>query len=192
VLLHGGGATSTVRFSTVGEPTQERRVYAIDQIGDPGPACTTVRDQRRSDYMSWLDSTLDGLRVASERLAGANYALHAQNRAQRLVLLAPTACFSGMCCRNPDMCATRTGRPLDPAGAAEAGVGADGVIRCVRKRRRAEAVEIPSARDHGACDATAVQDLRPTLPGVGQRVRSTRTASATVTTASGPPMKTSR
>jgi len=105
VLLHGGGATSTVWFANVGALSRTHRVYAVDQMGDAG---RSVHDgqpiKRPADLMSWLDALLDGLGLDGAALVGhsyggwlaLSYALHAPARVRKLVLLDPTYCFTGM------------------------------------------------------------------------------------------------
>ncbi len=105
VLLHSGGATSTVWFANVGELSRARRVYAVDLIGDPG---RSVNDGQRlrtaSDLMSWLDGVFDHLGLGQADLCGhsyggwiaLSYTLHAPQRVRRLALLDPTKCFAGL------------------------------------------------------------------------------------------------
>jgi pimeloyl-ACP methyl ester carboxylesterase len=105
VLLHGGGATSTVWFANVAALSRTHRVVALDAIGDAG---RSVADGQRiralPDLMGWLDATLDHLGLDDVRLCGhsyggwlaLNYALHAPTRVRRLALLDPTECFAGM------------------------------------------------------------------------------------------------
>jgi pimeloyl-ACP methyl ester carboxylesterase len=104
VLLHGGGATSTVWFAVVGELARRHRVYAVDQIGDAGRSVHDGRPLRGAgDFAAWLDTVLDGLGVPSTALAGHSYggwlaltyALSAPGRVSRLVLLDPAECFTG-------------------------------------------------------------------------------------------------
>lgn len=102
VLLHGGGATSTVWFANVGELTRTHRVFAVDRGGRSvfdGAPFTTV-----NDLTAWLSAVFDGLGLESAALCGhsyggwvaLNYALHAPQRVRQLALLDPTECFSGM------------------------------------------------------------------------------------------------
>ncbi len=104
VLLHGGGATSTVWFAVVGDLARRHRVYAVDQIGDAGRSVHDGRPLRAAgDLTDWLDTVLDGLGVPSTALAGhsyggwlaLSYALSAPQRVSRLVLLDPAECFTG-------------------------------------------------------------------------------------------------
>src|SRR4051794_2833828 len=105
VLLHGGGATSTVWFANVGDLSRTHRVYAVDQINDAGRSVAGGRPLRSGpDLMAWLDALLTGLGLDAVRLCGhsyggwlaLNYALHAPQRVTHLALLDPTLCFAGM------------------------------------------------------------------------------------------------
>ena len=104
VLLHGGGATSTIWFANVAGLSRTRRVYALDALGDRGRSIYDGEPMTgRADLMSWLDSCLDGLGVTRADLCGHSYgawilmryALHAPDRVSRLALLDPTQCFGG-------------------------------------------------------------------------------------------------
>lgn len=102
VLLHGGGATSTVWFANVADLARTHRVFAVDgdgrSIHNGAPIATAV------DFMAWLDAVLSGLGVESTALCGHSYgawqalgyALHARERVTKLVLLDPTDCFAPM------------------------------------------------------------------------------------------------
>jgi pimeloyl-ACP methyl ester carboxylesterase len=105
VLLHGGGATSTVWFANVEQLSRAHRVYAIDMIGGAG---RSVHDGAPTgtpaDLLDWLDAVLDALGVDIGYFCGhsyggwlaLNYALHAPQRVRRLALLDPTTCFAGL------------------------------------------------------------------------------------------------
>ncbi|MFJ6619479.1 alpha/beta fold hydrolase [Kitasatospora sp. NPDC091335] len=105
VLLHGGGATSTMWFANAGAWAEAgHRVLAVDLIGDPG---RSVHDGAALDgvpgLLGWLDAVLDRLDVPRADLCGHSYggwialeyALHAPARVGRLALLDPTQCFAG-------------------------------------------------------------------------------------------------
>jgi pimeloyl-ACP methyl ester carboxylesterase len=105
ILLHGGGATSTVWFANVADLAQSHRVYAIDTIGDAGRSRATGRPiTNRHDLMTWLDGVLDGLGLLGAAIVGhsyggwigLSYALHAPQRVRALALLDPTQCFAGL------------------------------------------------------------------------------------------------
>ncbi|MFJ8624718.1 alpha/beta fold hydrolase [Kitasatospora sp. NPDC093550] len=105
VLLHGGGATSTMWFANAAAwAGAGHRVLAVDLIGDPG---RSVHDGTAltglPGLLGWLDAVLDELGVAEADFCGHSYggwialeyALHAPARAGRLALLDPTQCFAG-------------------------------------------------------------------------------------------------
>lgn len=102
VLLHGGGATSTVWFAMV----QNRRIFAIDQINDSGRSVPSPSRpiRTRDDLTTWLDSVLTGLGLETAALGGhsyggwlaLNYALDFPERISHLALLDPSMCFAGM------------------------------------------------------------------------------------------------
>jgi pimeloyl-ACP methyl ester carboxylesterase len=107
VLLHSGGATSTVWFNNVADLARAHRFYAVDQINDAGRSVPHGRPVRsRDDLMAWLDAVLTGLGLDAVRLRlcghsyggwlALNYALHAPQRVTHLALLDPTLCFAGM------------------------------------------------------------------------------------------------
>ncbi|MEU3406947.1 alpha/beta fold hydrolase [Streptomyces sp. NPDC006670] len=114
VLLPGGGATSTVWGACVAAGlARDRRVYAVDLVGDPGLSVPEPGRGIRTpeDLAGWLDAVLDGL-VPEGRitLAGHSYgawiaAQYAARRVgwyaprprlDRLVLLDPTRVFTGL------------------------------------------------------------------------------------------------
>ncbi|MFF7995294.1 alpha/beta fold hydrolase [Kitasatospora xanthocidica] len=105
VLLHGGGATSTMWFANAAALAGAgHRVLAVDLIGDPG---RSVHDGAALDgvpgLLGWLDAVLDELSVTGADFCGHSYggwialeyALHAPARVRRLALLDPTQCFAG-------------------------------------------------------------------------------------------------
>ncbi|MCW2637958.1 MAG: hypothetical protein JWP76_264 [Dactylosporangium sp.] len=105
VLLHSGGATSTVWFSNVGELSRTYRVYAVDMIGGAGRSVHNGQPTRTlADFIDWLDALFDGLGIDSADLAGhsyggwlaLNYALQAPQKVRTLALLDPTTCFAGL------------------------------------------------------------------------------------------------
>ncbi|HKE64405.1 MAG TPA: alpha/beta hydrolase [Micromonosporaceae bacterium] len=103
VLLHGGGATSTVWYGVVGDLVEHYRVYAIDAIGDLGRSIYNGAPiGGAAGLTAWLDEVLDAVRVTDvAAIAGHSYGawvamrytLHAPDRVRRLVLLDPTECF---------------------------------------------------------------------------------------------------
>ena len=105
LLLHGGGATSTVWFDNVAHLSRDHRVYAVDTIGDAGRSRHDGRPiKSREDLMAWVDGILDGLGLLGAAVVGhsygawiaLSYALHAPQRVRALALLDPNQCFAGM------------------------------------------------------------------------------------------------
>ncbi|GGK93864.1 carboxylesterase [Planomonospora parontospora subsp. parontospora] len=104
VLLHGGGATSAVWFANVAALGAAHRVYAVDQIGEPGGSVHDGRPIRDGgDLMDWLESTFAGLGLDRADLCGHSsggelalgFALRSPQRVRRLALIDPTRCFTG-------------------------------------------------------------------------------------------------
>lgn len=104
VLLHAGGATSTVWFANVGELSRTHRVYAVDTIGDAGRSVNNGHPvDSLAGFMEWLDGLFGALSLDSASLCGhsygawlaLNYTLHAPQRVRKLALLDPTDCFAG-------------------------------------------------------------------------------------------------
>jgi len=106
VLLHGGGATSTVWFANAADLAQTHRILAIDQINEAGRSLPSGSRPIRSreDLMAWLAAVLTGLGLDSVRIGGhsyggwlsLNFALDFPGRVSHLALLDPTMCFAGM------------------------------------------------------------------------------------------------
>ncbi|MFJ5043445.1 alpha/beta fold hydrolase [Streptomyces sp. NPDC088719] len=109
VLLPGGGATSTVWHAQAAHLGRERRVHAVDLIGEPGRSTPGERPIRTvADLTGWLGAVLEALSAGADGrrpvLAGHSYgawialhhALHADPRhLAGLVLVDPTQCFTG-------------------------------------------------------------------------------------------------
>jgi pimeloyl-ACP methyl ester carboxylesterase len=103
VLLAGHGATSAVWFSVAPELAQQHRVYALDLPGDAGRS-TASPPRTVDDLMTWLTGVLDRLGIDRPRLAGHSYGawialtytLQNPDRVDRLALIDPTDCFTGL------------------------------------------------------------------------------------------------
>jgi pimeloyl-ACP methyl ester carboxylesterase len=95
LLLHGGGATSTVWFALASELAASYRIYAPDLVGDPGRSVPERRLRSVGDFVEWLDGVLDGLALDETALCGHSYggwiatcyALSRPGRINRLALL---------------------------------------------------------------------------------------------------------
>ena len=97
VLLHGYMATSLMWAPNVAAFSRHHRVYAIDVMGQPGKSIPAEPIRSAADYVSWLNTTLYGLRIDRFALAGQsfggwlalNYAIAQPDRVEKLVLLSP-------------------------------------------------------------------------------------------------------
>ncbi|MET9272847.1 alpha/beta fold hydrolase [Kribbella sp. NPDC003557] len=105
VLLAGHGATSPVWFTVAPRLAEQYRVYAVDLIVDAGRSTNTGRTPETPDDLhSWLTSTFDGLGVERAALCGHSYgawialtyAIARPERVERLALLDPTDCYTGL------------------------------------------------------------------------------------------------
>jgi pimeloyl-ACP methyl ester carboxylesterase len=141
VLLAGHGATSAVWYSVAPQLAANHRVYAVDLMGDAGRSVSNGTPLRTpEDLHRWLTEVLDGLDVDRADFCahsyGAwialSYALASPARVDRLALIDPTNCFTGLSARyvvralpmllRPTKARTTTflrwetqGVPLDPA-----------------------------------------------------------------------------
>jgi pimeloyl-ACP methyl ester carboxylesterase len=104
VLLHGYMATSVMWAPNVGDFAKDRRVYAIDVMGQPSKSIPTEPIRSANDYAVWLGETLDALYLDRVSLVGQsyggwlalNFALFAPHRLHTLVLLSPGGGFAPM------------------------------------------------------------------------------------------------
>jgi pimeloyl-ACP methyl ester carboxylesterase len=104
LLLHGGGATSTVWFANVADLAAAHRVYAPDLMGHAGRSVAEGAPiDTAEDMVEWLGAVLDGLGLTATDVVGHSYggwlalshALRAPDRVRKLALLDPTRCFTG-------------------------------------------------------------------------------------------------
>ncbi|MGW5190269.1 alpha/beta fold hydrolase [Kribbella sp. NPDC004138] len=105
VLLPGHGATSPVWFTVAPRLAEQYRVYAVDLIVDAGRSTNTGRTPKTPDDLhSWLSNTFDGLGIERAALCGHSYgawialtyAIAHPERVERLALLDPTDCWTGL------------------------------------------------------------------------------------------------
>lgn len=97
VLLHGYMATSLMWAPNVADFSRHFRVYAIDVMGQPGKTIPREPIRSAADYVTWLNTTLYGLRLHRVSLAGQSYggwlaldyAIAEPERVEKLVLLSP-------------------------------------------------------------------------------------------------------
>ncbi len=100
VLLHAAFNLGAVQwFRNAARLSPRHRIYAVDFVGAPGKSTQTRPIVSPEDCASWLTSLLDGLESGRASLIGSsqggwmalNLAVHAPDRCDRLVLLAPAA-----------------------------------------------------------------------------------------------------
>jgi pimeloyl-ACP methyl ester carboxylesterase len=99
VLLHATGMSSTVWFPNAGDLSRTHRIFAVDVVNEPGRTRQSRMLRDPGDCAAWLLAVLDELHIARASLIGSslggwlaiNLALHAPQRVEQLVLLAPAA-----------------------------------------------------------------------------------------------------
>jgi pimeloyl-ACP methyl ester carboxylesterase len=99
VLLHATGMSSTVWFPNAGALGRMHRFFAVDIANEPGRTRQTRLLRDPADCAMWLLAVLDELGISRATLIGSsvggwfsiNLALHAPERMEKLVLLAPAA-----------------------------------------------------------------------------------------------------
>jgi pimeloyl-ACP methyl ester carboxylesterase len=97
VLLHCFATSLTSWAYNVAPLSQNHRVYALDMMGQPGKSIPDQPIQDRDDLAEWLTNSLDQLGIHRTDLigysfggfAGLNYAMHAPDRLNKLILLSP-------------------------------------------------------------------------------------------------------
>jgi pimeloyl-ACP methyl ester carboxylesterase len=101
VLLHGMNASSTMWYPNIKALSQNYRVYAIDNLLEPGKS-QMIREVKSMDkVISWYIEIFDQLKLNSFTLIGAskggwlavNIALHQRSRISNLILLSPLQTF---------------------------------------------------------------------------------------------------
>ncbi|WP_158884646.1 alpha/beta fold hydrolase [Amycolatopsis anabasis] len=98
LALHGSAGNAAGWLPRVAAWTRDRRVYAVDVIGEPGLSAPSRPPLASAEYASWLDDVLDGLALTStsivaESLGGwfaLDYATRRPERITELALLNPS------------------------------------------------------------------------------------------------------
>jgi pimeloyl-ACP methyl ester carboxylesterase len=99
LLLHAYQATSAQWVALAGLLSGERRIYAVDLMGDAGHSTPGTRPVATpADLVEYLDTVLDGLGLRSAEVCGHSfggwialtYGLERPARVDRLILLDPT------------------------------------------------------------------------------------------------------
>lgn len=103
VLLHGRNTPSVSWFKLVTHLHDRYQVFAIDTMGEPGLSQNNgVVLSDETDYLLWLDKTLDRLGLDRVHLAGhsfggwvaTHYAIEHPERLSRLTLIDPAQVFA--------------------------------------------------------------------------------------------------
>jgi len=104
VLLHGYYATAAMWYPNVAALSQHYRVYAVDEIGQPGQTAPAANITGRADLAEWLLDVFKGLHIDKADVAGhsyggwltANLALYAPQAVDRIILLAPAGTVTNL------------------------------------------------------------------------------------------------
>lgn len=103
LLFPGGGATATAWSAVAGGLGAERRVVAVDPIGQPGSSTASkCAMHTQEDVARWCDELLEHLEETAVDIVGHSYgawisltyAIRSPARVRRLALLDPTDCFA--------------------------------------------------------------------------------------------------
>jgi pimeloyl-ACP methyl ester carboxylesterase len=103
VLIHAYQATSAEWIELARALSTDRRVFAVDVIGDAGHSSTGVRAiSTITDMVEWLVTVMDGLQLITAELCGHSYgawialayAIERPTRVSRVTLLDPTMSFA--------------------------------------------------------------------------------------------------
>ncbi|MFV2197834.1 alpha/beta fold hydrolase [Nocardiopsis sp. LOL_012] len=97
VLLHGSGANSATWGGDVAQWSRDRRVYAVDLVGEAGLSAPSRPVLGSEAPALWLDDVLEGLGVERAAFVGLSlggwtaldYAVRRPERVERLALLCP-------------------------------------------------------------------------------------------------------
>ncbi len=97
LLLHGGTSNATSWAGDVAVYAEHFRVYAVDQIGDPGRSAPTRPSFESDAFAEWLDDVRIGLKLEKMMLVGLSqggwialkYAITYPVHVSALVLLTP-------------------------------------------------------------------------------------------------------
>ncbi len=104
VMLHGMNASSTMWYPNVGPLVTDYRIYAIDDLTEPGRSELLEPIDYIEDLISWYIEILDQLDIQNFILIGASkggwlavkLALRIPHRVEKMVLLSPLQTFSNI------------------------------------------------------------------------------------------------
>lgn len=101
VLLHSFFSSLTNWAYTIADLSRKYRVYALDMMGQPGKSIPDQPIRNCAEMAEWVTSILDALEIPQTHVVGysyggfaaLNYAIHAPDRVNKLVLLTPVGGF---------------------------------------------------------------------------------------------------
>lgn len=104
VLLHAYLFSATEWYANVAALAANHRLYVVDVMGDMTQTVQSRPFRKRAETAIWLSELLDALGIERTIMIGhsygawltLNFALHAPERLERMVLLAPAASFMPM------------------------------------------------------------------------------------------------
>ena len=102
VAFHGKSISSTMWLPLLPTLAASRRVYLVDAVGDLNRSVARTVLSSNQRIVSWIDETLDGLRVDRPAMVGASlgswtathYAMARPERVERLALVGPAGLVS--------------------------------------------------------------------------------------------------
>jgi pimeloyl-ACP methyl ester carboxylesterase len=102
VLLHGMNASSTMWYPNISALSQQYRVYAIDNLLEPGKSQLNGDVKGIEGLIKWYNEIFDQLKLEQYSLIGAskggwlavNIALHQGSRIEKLILISPLQTFT--------------------------------------------------------------------------------------------------
>lgn len=104
ILVHAYFATAVVWQPNIAALSRNRRVYAVDCLGEPNPSVPARPISSRQEFAEWWAGVMDGLGIERADMAGnsnggfltMNQALLAPERLRKIVLISPAATFVQM------------------------------------------------------------------------------------------------
>jgi pimeloyl-ACP methyl ester carboxylesterase len=97
VLLHGLLVSLTIWAPNIADLSWKYRVYVVDVMGQPGKSIPGQPITSRADYVEWITTVLDALKIDQACVAGMSYggwltlntAIGIPERIKKIVLLSP-------------------------------------------------------------------------------------------------------
>jgi pimeloyl-ACP methyl ester carboxylesterase len=101
VLVHAYYASAASWYRNAVQLSEYYRVYTIDVIGDPNKSKPYKPIRKAEEFIQWLNEVMDKLHIEKAVFIGnsvgafhiLNFAMHAPDRIQKMVLIGPAATF---------------------------------------------------------------------------------------------------